>query len=111
MGQQGELELSPLFGEVDVALAPVGRIALPTNEVPRRHGVDGGDRRRLHHADPLAELALGQPVLFPEHPEEVPHADRHAVREDPGLQEARRRTVGHPQELENARVWRELEGH
>jgi hypothetical protein len=74
--------------EIDVHLAPVVGVADPFHEPPPFHSIEGRDGRRLHHPDPLAQFALGQPVLLPESTEEEPLAHADAVVRDPVLKRA-----------------------
>jgi len=60
------LQRPPLRRQPDMQLAAVGGIALAQDETALLHAGDGAQRRRLHRADPVRQLALGEPVFLPE---------------------------------------------
>ena len=64
---------------------PAANVAEPLHRLERR------ERRRLGHAGLLAQLALGQPVAFPQDAQEGPMAERDRMRGEPHLQGAHQR--------------------
>lgn len=86
--QQDVAQAPPLLRQEDVHLAPVMHVSDALDQTGGHHRVHGRDGGRLLSSDPLAQLALGQPVLLPQRPQEIPLADRHPVWGDPVLERA-----------------------
>ena len=74
--------------------SPVVTVASPADQPLLFHVQDRAERSRLHGADPVGKLALGQAVLVPESAEEIPHPERDAVRLDLVLEEPLKGAVG-----------------
>ena len=72
-------------------LAVVPRLA-PRHVAALLHRLHGGERRRLHDAGLLRELALREAVALPQHAQEGPMAEGDLVRGEPRLQRADERT-------------------
>jgi hypothetical protein len=92
--QQFALERASLRRQVDMPFPAIVFVARPANQALPLHDQDRAQRGRLHGADPVGQLALGQAVLVPERPQEIPHAERNVVRLDLELKEALKQAVG-----------------
>src|SRR5690349_18372804 len=81
-GQQDFPETASLGSEVDIDLAAIMRIAHTLDQPPAFHAVQSSDSRRLHHADALAEFALGQSVFVPQRSKKEPLTHAYAMGSD-----------------------------
>ena len=99
-----------LVGEMDIDLAPVHGVTRAADEPAPLHVFERGRRGRLHHPDPPAELALGEPVFFPQRAQEVPHADTHTVARHARAQGAEKRAMSLAHQVADALVGRKIRG-
>src|SRR6202790_1488796 len=95
-GERDQLgfQRASLGGEMDMPFAAILLVLYPADRPLLSHVQDRAQRGRLHGADATGELALVKPVLIPQRPEEVPHAERDAVRLDLQLKEALQGPMG-----------------
>jgi hypothetical protein len=85
-------QAAPFRGEQDIDLLVVSAALTAANVTQPLHCLERRKRRRLRHAGLLAELALGQPVAFPQDAQEGPVAERDRVLGQPHLQGAHQRS-------------------
>ena len=80
------------------------RVAHTFNETAPFHAVQSSDSRWLHHADALAEFALGQSVFIPQRTKKEPLPHAYAVGCDLRLEGARERAMDVANHITNAVV-------
>ena len=88
---------------------PVVGAAHAADQARLLHAAQRDDRGRLHHADARAQFALRQPVLLPQHAQEIPLAAGDAVRRDAPLQQPLERAVGVAHQIAQAAAERKID--
>src|SRR6185437_8690855 len=109
VGQQARGQGAALLGHEDMDLAAIGRAAPPLDEAAALHVLELLDGCRLHRADALAQLALGEAILLPERAQEIPHADRDLVRRQVRLEILGEAAMGDAHQIADAVLERVVE--